>query len=231
MAAAAQLAQAMAVAKVASSESDGLRGPRQPSSDGDDSDSEATPMMAPMPTATAAGPDSTATTTSSAAEHLTPAGSSIYQRPADDEAAASTPLPANIKAGLAASYAAGALVFVLAAVAFVGALAGSPTDRGSPPRAAPGSCPGGTAPSDTPSLGPVPLIFDADFASFMDDSFALAYVFGSPELELVLALASGGPGPAGRAAALGRHLDEAGRGHVPLGLGPPNPLVTYSNIP
>ena len=54
----------------------------------------------------------------------------------------------------------------------------------------------------------------------MDDSFALAFVLGSPELELDLALATGGPRPDLRAAVLARHLDEAGRGHIPVGLAP-----------
>ena len=71
---------------------------------------------------------------------------------------------------------------------------------------------------------PVPahtrLIFDADYGSYMDDSFALAFALGSPELELELALATGGPRPEARAAVLARHLDEAGRGHIPVGLSP-----------
>ena len=30
--------------------------------------------------------------------------------------------------------------------------------------------------------GQIPLIFDSDFGSFMDDSFALSYALGSPEV-------------------------------------------------
>ncbi len=90
----------------------------------------------------------------------------------------------------------------------------------------PGSCPndyvapGHEAAPTSLNSETIPLIFDADFGSFMDDSFALAYVLGSPELRLDLALATGGPQPELRAAALARHLDEAGRGHVPVALSP-----------
>ena len=86
-----------------------------------------------------------------------------------------------------------------------------------------GSCPG-VAPDAVPRTlgGTMPTIFDSDFGSFMDDSFALAFAIGSPELTIELAIAHSGPGtnPERRARCLGRHLNDAGRGHIPLATGP-----------
>ena len=89
-----------------------------------------------------------------------------------------------------------------------------------------GSCAGGPSAWEVPRElgGTIPLIFDSDFGSFMDDSFALAFALGSPEISVQLAIAVGGQGdnPVRRARVLGRHLNEAGRGHIRLASGPPN---------
>lgn len=90
-----------------------------------------------------------------------------------------------------------------------------------------GSCPSAVDSDEVPRElgGRTPLIFDSDFGSFMDDSFALAFALGSPEISVQLAIAVGGPGdnPTRRARVLGRHLSQAGRGHIRLASGPPNP--------
>lgn len=120
-----------------------------------------------------------------------------------------------------------AAVNLLAVAMVVWTVGDSPTETSALwSNGGPGSCPndytapGHEAAPTSLNSETIPLIFDADFGSFMDDSFALAYVLGSPELRLDLALATGGPRPELRAAALARHLDEAGRGHVPIGLSP-----------
>ena len=71
--------------------------------------------------------------------------------------------------------------------------------------------------------GRIPVIFDSDFGSYMDDSFALSFALGSPEISVELAIAVGGPddNPLRRARCLGRHLAMAGRGHIPVASGPP----------
>lgn len=130
------------------------------------------------------------------------------------------------------------LVLVVFVVTRVSALtSGSPEPEsvvipwlagGGAPAAAPvgGSCPGTPAPSGgipRGISGRIPIIFDSDFGSYMDDSFALSYALGCPEISVELAIAVGGTGtnPIRRARCLGRHMNDAGRGHIPLASGPP----------
>jgi inosine-uridine nucleoside N-ribohydrolase len=145
-----------------------------------------------------------------------------------DEAEADDRAPSSgesRRARVAALLAALVIVLVLALGRLPSSSGGSGAQQQQAGTEVGGSCPGGprTAEGVPRELGgTIPLIFDSDFGSFMDDSFALAFALGSPEISLQLAIAVGGPGdnPVRRARALGRHLNQAGRGHIQLASGP-----------
>src|SRR5512137_889362 len=65
---------------------------------------------------------------------------------------------------------------------------------------------------------PVPVILDTDIGDDIDDTWALALVLKSPELDLKLAVGDYGK-PQYRARLLARFLQTAGRTDVPVGVG------------
>lgn len=69
------------------------------------------------------------------------------------------------------------------------------------------------------SAAPIPVILDTDIGSDIDDTWALAYLLKSPELDPKLILTSTGDTEY-RAAIVARFLEIAGRTDIPIGLGP-----------
>eukprot|EP01052_Picozoa_sp_SAG31_P041227 SAG31_NODE_6193_length_2128_cov_5.134056_1_plen_472_part_00 len=156
---------------------------------------------------------------------------SLYTADRPSSAAARPKLSLRERCGATRGEVRVAVGFVMVLLAIVLLALPSPLGRANPPPAAAatltgrgGSCPAASQAAATPGTQ-IATIFDSDFGSFMDDSFALAYALGSPELRIELAIAVGGLGqnPKKRARCLGRHLREAGRGHVLLAAGPPAP--------
>ncbi len=66
---------------------------------------------------------------------------------------------------------------------------------------------------------PVPVILDTDIGSDIDDTWALAFLLRSPEVDLKLVVSDTGD-TLYRAALLARLLETAGRSDVPVGIGP-----------
>lgn len=65
----------------------------------------------------------------------------------------------------------------------------------------------------------IPVILDTDIGDDIDDSWALALLLRSPELDLKLLVTDYGK-PLYRAKVAAKLLDAAGRGDIPIGLGP-----------
>ena len=65
---------------------------------------------------------------------------------------------------------------------------------------------------------PIPVIFDTDIGGDIDDTWALAYLLRSPELDLKLLVTDYGD-TVYRAKVAARLLEIAGRGDVPIGIG------------
>lgn len=65
---------------------------------------------------------------------------------------------------------------------------------------------------------PIPVIFDTDIGGDIDDTWALAYLLRSPELDLRLLVTDFGD-TVYRAKVAARLLEVAGRGEVPIGIG------------
>jgi inosine-uridine nucleoside N-ribohydrolase len=74
--------------------------------------------------------------------------------------------------------------------------------------------------AETPSAkpAPIPVILDTDIGDDIDDSWALALLLKSPELDLKLALGDYGEAQY-RARLLAKFLERAGRSDVPVGIG------------
>jgi inosine-uridine nucleoside N-ribohydrolase len=72
--------------------------------------------------------------------------------------------------------------------------------------------------ADPPPAKPVPVILDTDIGDDIDDSWALALLLKSPELDLKLAVGDYGEAQY-RARLLAKFLERAGRGDVPVGVG------------
>ena len=68
------------------------------------------------------------------------------------------------------------------------------------------------------AVSPIPVILDTDIGDDMDDSWALALLLKSPELDLKLAVGDYGKSEY-RARLLAKFLQRAGRSDVPVGLG------------
>jgi inosine-uridine nucleoside N-ribohydrolase len=64
----------------------------------------------------------------------------------------------------------------------------------------------------------VPIIFDTDLGTDIDDTWALAQILRSPELDLKLVVSDGGD-TRYRAAVIAKFLQSVGRGDVPVGVG------------
>lgn len=80
---------------------------------------------------------------------------------------------------------------------------------------------GGAAPAPAPGTDtrPVPVVLDTDIGSDIDDTWALAHLLKSPELDLRMVLC--GTGDTGyRCRVAARFLDVAGQSDVSVGLGP-----------
>jgi inosine-uridine nucleoside N-ribohydrolase len=67
--------------------------------------------------------------------------------------------------------------------------------------------------------GRIPVVLATDIGGDIDDTWALALLLKSPELELKLALTDYGS-PQYRAKLLAKFLETAGHGNIPVGLGP-----------
>lgn len=66
---------------------------------------------------------------------------------------------------------------------------------------------------------PIPVVLDTDIGGDIDDTWALAQVLRSPELDLKLVLTETGE-PRYRASVAAKFLEVAGRSDVPVGMGP-----------
>lgn len=71
--------------------------------------------------------------------------------------------------------------------------------------------------SDVPSY-PIPIIFDTDIGSDIDDTWALAYLLNCPELETKLVVTASGDTEY-RARVTARFLEVAKASHIPIGIG------------
>lgn len=101
--------------------------------------------------------------------------------------------------------------FALALIALAAACTPSARDDASPsPEEAP------PAPST-----PIPVIYDTDLGTDIDDTWALALLLASPELDLRLVVTDTGDTRA-RARIVAKFLDAAGRGDIPIGIGVPD---------
>lgn len=69
---------------------------------------------------------------------------------------------------------------------------------------------------------PIPVVLDTDIGSDIDDTWALAHVLRSPELELRMVLCGTGD-TSYRCRVAAKLLEVAGRSDVPVGLGPTGP--------
>ena len=72
--------------------------------------------------------------------------------------------------------------------------------------------------ADAPVSGPTPVILDTDIGDDIDDTWALALLLQSPELDLKLAIGDYGKAQY-RARLLAKFLSRAGRSDVPVGVG------------
>jgi inosine-uridine nucleoside N-ribohydrolase len=72
--------------------------------------------------------------------------------------------------------------------------------------------------ADAPTARPIPVILDTDIGDDIDDSWALALLLKSPELDLKLAVGDYGKSEY-RARLLAKFLQRAGRSDVPVALG------------
>ena len=75
-----------------------------------------------------------------------------------------------------------------------------------------------TAADATPVARAIPVIFDSDIGGDIDDTWALAYLLRSPELDLRLIVTDSGD-TVYRAKVAARLLEVAGRDDVPIGIG------------
>ncbi len=66
---------------------------------------------------------------------------------------------------------------------------------------------------------PIPVIFDTDIGTDIDDTWALALLLASPELELELVVTDSGDTET-RARIAAKYLEGCGRSDVPVGIGP-----------
>lgn len=66
--------------------------------------------------------------------------------------------------------------------------------------------------------GPIPVIFDTDLGDDIDDTWALALILASPELDLKLVVTDSHDTPR-KAKLAARFLEQAGYGHIPIGIG------------
>jgi len=71
----------------------------------------------------------------------------------------------------------------------------------------------------------IPAILDTDIGTFIDDSFALAQVLKTVELDLRLVITASDD-TVGRARVLAKFLDHAGVSHIPIGIGVPTSNAT-----
>ena len=72
--------------------------------------------------------------------------------------------------------------------------------------------------ADAPSAKSIPVILDTDIGDDIDDTWALALLLKSPELDLKLVVGDYGKAPY-RAQLLAKFLERAGRSDVPVGIG------------
>lgn len=72
--------------------------------------------------------------------------------------------------------------------------------------------------ADAPNLHPTPVILDTDIGDDIDDTWALALLLKSPELDLKLVVGDYGKAQY-RAKLLAKFLERAGRSDVPVGVG------------
>ncbi|MEM6706181.1 MAG: nucleoside hydrolase [Acidobacteriota bacterium] len=75
---------------------------------------------------------------------------------------------------------------------------------------------------------PIPVIFDTDIGTDIDDTWALAQLLASPELDLRLVVTDSGDTET-RARIVAKMLEAAGRTDVPIGIGVPEPEA--ENLP
>jgi len=78
--------------------------------------------------------------------------------------------------------------------------------------------PGGAAETSAAKPAPIPVILDTDIGDDIDDTWALALVLKSPELDLKLVVGDYGAAQY-RARLLAKFLERAGRSDVPVGIG------------
>jgi inosine-uridine nucleoside N-ribohydrolase len=69
-----------------------------------------------------------------------------------------------------------------------------------------------------PEAAPIPVVFDMDIGGDIDDTWALAFLLESPELDVRLLVTDAG-NPVYRAKIAARLLEVAGRTDIPIGLG------------
>ena len=91
-----------------------------------------------------------------------------------------------------------------------------------------------TAPDAAPAIAArIPVIFDTDLGTDIDDTWALGLLLASPELDLKLVLTDSGDTRT-RAALAARFLEEAGRTDIPVGIGIPedrDPQIPIGQAP
>lgn len=92
------------------------------------------------------------------------------------------------------------------------------------------SCSTPKAPSYPSARRPIPVALDTDIGSDIDDTWALAEVLRSPELDLKLVLCDTGDTEY-RARVAAKFLQTAGRTDVPVGLGPTGPASNENQLP
>jgi inosine-uridine nucleoside N-ribohydrolase len=80
-------------------------------------------------------------------------------------------------------------------------------------------CRGAAPAPDEPEALPIPVVLDTDIGSDIDDTWALAHLLKSPELDLRMVLCGTGD-PEYRCRVAARFLEVAGRADVPVALGP-----------
>lgn len=90
------------------------------------------------------------------------------------------------------------------------------------PEPAPGSRDADSTPAEIRSTEPIPVIFDTDLGTDIDDTWALAQLLASPELDLRLVVTDSGDTET-RARLVAKFLEAAGRTDVPIGIGVPEP--------
>ena len=81
--------------------------------------------------------------------------------------------------------------------------------------------------SQTP---PIPVIYDTDIGTDIDDTWALALILASPELELKLVVTDSGD-TRERARIAAKFLEAAGRDDVPVGIGVPGGEIPMPQAP